>query len=163
MSKPSKTPPSTACHLLPQAYSSPPEYGGNMFFWNAKALSDLRAITTQKTALFFNYCCLFDDAVNISDMCHQMVGWLPVMNWKGCGRMQSWPNLRYYSSICLVGRRETTKDLSKDTSVPSKIWTGHLTNWSQKHYCFSWFAWQGIWQQNDNWTLSIILGFSLYI
>jgi hypothetical protein len=31
------------------------------------------------------------------------------MNWKGYGRKQSWPNLRYYPSICLEGPRKTTK------------------------------------------------------
>jgi hypothetical protein len=25
------------------------------------------------------------------------------MNWKGCGRKQSWPDLRYYLGICLEG------------------------------------------------------------
>jgi hypothetical protein len=25
------------------------------------------------------------------------------MNWKGCGRKRSWPNLRYYPGICLEG------------------------------------------------------------
>jgi hypothetical protein len=24
-----------------------------------------------------------------------------IMNWKGCGRKQTWPNFRYYPSICL--------------------------------------------------------------
>jgi hypothetical protein len=32
-----------------------------------------------------------------------------MMNWKGCGRKRSWPNLRYYTGICLEGLRKTTK------------------------------------------------------
>jgi hypothetical protein len=35
------------------------------------------------------------------------------MNWKGCGKKQSGPNLRYYPGICLEGLRKTTEDLSK--------------------------------------------------
>jgi hypothetical protein len=34
------------------------------------------------------------------------------MNWKGCGRKRSWPNLRYYPGICLEGLRENTENLS---------------------------------------------------
>jgi hypothetical protein len=40
------------------------------------------------------------------------------MNWKGCGKKRSWPNLRYYPSICLEGLRKTTKNLSQDTRSP---------------------------------------------
>jgi hypothetical protein len=36
------------------------------------------------------------------------------MNWKGCGRKWSWPNLRYYLGIFLEGLRNTTKVLSQD-------------------------------------------------
>jgi hypothetical protein len=32
-----------------------------------------------------------------------------MMNFKGCGRRRSWPNLRYYPDICLEGLRKTTK------------------------------------------------------
>jgi hypothetical protein len=32
-----------------------------------------------------------------------------MMNWKGCGRKQLWPNLRHYPNICLQGLRKTTK------------------------------------------------------
>jgi hypothetical protein len=31
-----------------------------------------------------------------------------ITNWKGCGRKQSWSNLRYYPGICLEGLRKTT-------------------------------------------------------
>jgi hypothetical protein len=37
------------------------------------------------------------------------------MNWKGCGRKRSWPNLRYYSGICQERLRKTTKNLSQDS------------------------------------------------
>jgi hypothetical protein len=36
------------------------------------------------------------------------------MNWKGCGRKRSCPDLRYYPVICLEGLRKTTKNLSQD-------------------------------------------------
>jgi hypothetical protein len=41
------------------------------------------------------------------------------MNWKGCGRKRSWPNLRYYPGICL-GLRKTTKNLSQDSRTPGR-------------------------------------------
>jgi hypothetical protein len=34
-----------------------------------------------------------------------------MMNWKGCGRKQSWPNLRYYPNIFLEGLGKPTKNL----------------------------------------------------
>jgi hypothetical protein len=37
------------------------------------------------------------------------------MNWKGCGRKQSWPNLRYNSIICLEGLTKTMKNLNQDS------------------------------------------------
>jgi hypothetical protein len=40
------------------------------------------------------------------------------MNWKGCGRKWSWPNLRYYPGICLEGLGETTRNLSQDNRSP---------------------------------------------
>jgi hypothetical protein len=36
------------------------------------------------------------------------------MNWKGCGRKVSWPNLIYYPGICLQRLKKTTKILSQD-------------------------------------------------
>jgi hypothetical protein len=41
------------------------------------------------------------------------------MNWKGCGRKRSWPNLRYYLGICL-GLRKTTKNLSQNSQALGK-------------------------------------------
>jgi hypothetical protein len=35
-----------------------------------------------------------------------------MINWKGCGRKRSWPQLRDYPSICLEGLRKT---LSQDS------------------------------------------------
>jgi hypothetical protein len=32
-----------------------------------------------------------------------------MMNWKGSGRKQSWPNLRYYPAISLEELKKTTK------------------------------------------------------
>jgi hypothetical protein len=41
-----------------------------------------------------------------------------MMNWKGCGRRQSWPNLRYYPGSCLEGLRKTAKTLSQNSWSP---------------------------------------------
>jgi hypothetical protein len=38
-----------------------------------------------------------------------------MMNWKGCRRKLSWPNVRHYTSICPEGLRKTTKKLSQDS------------------------------------------------
>jgi hypothetical protein len=37
------------------------------------------------------------------------------MNWKGCRRKRSLPDLRHYWGICLEGLRKTTKNLSQDS------------------------------------------------
>jgi hypothetical protein len=37
------------------------------------------------------------------------------MNWKGCGRKRSWPNLRYCPCTSREGITETTKCLSEDS------------------------------------------------
>jgi hypothetical protein len=42
------------------------------------------------------------------------------MNWKGCGKKRSWPNLRLYPRICLEGLRKTTKNLSQDSRYPGR-------------------------------------------
>jgi hypothetical protein len=43
-----------------------------------------------------------------------------MMNWKGCERKRSWPNLRYYPSICLEGPRKTVQNLSQDSWSPGR-------------------------------------------
>jgi hypothetical protein len=42
------------------------------------------------------------------------------MNWDGCGRKQFWPNMRYYHGICLVGLRNVTKILRKESRHRSR-------------------------------------------
>jgi hypothetical protein len=42
------------------------------------------------------------------------------MNWKGCGRKPSWPNLTYYSRPCLEGLRKTTKNFRQDRRCPDQ-------------------------------------------
>jgi hypothetical protein len=49
------------------------------------------------------------------------------MNWKECGRKRSWPNLRYYSNICLEGLRKTIKPVIT-SCVLAEIQTRHLLN-----------------------------------
>jgi hypothetical protein len=34
-----------------------------------------------------------------------------IINWKGYGRRESWPNLRYYPGILLEGLRRTMKTI----------------------------------------------------
>jgi hypothetical protein len=36
-----------------------------------------------------------------------------MVNWKGCERKLSWPNLGFYSDICLQGLRNTKQNLSE--------------------------------------------------
>jgi hypothetical protein len=43
-----------------------------------------------------------------------------MMNWKGRVRKRSWPNLRYYTGICLEELRETTKNLTQDSRSPGQ-------------------------------------------
>jgi hypothetical protein len=38
-----------------------------------------------------------------------------MMNWNGCGRKRSWPNLRYYPGICPEGLTKTMKTCSQDS------------------------------------------------
>jgi hypothetical protein len=59
-----------------------------------------------------------------------------MLNWKGCEKKQSWPNLRYYLSIYLEGLilRETMKNFRQDSQSlgqylnpgPSKCKAGEL-------------------------------------
>jgi hypothetical protein len=50
-----------------------------------------------------------------------MIGWYKkIINWRGCGRKRSWPNLRAYSDICLEGLRKTTKCLSQNSLYPCR-------------------------------------------
>jgi hypothetical protein len=42
------------------------------------------------------------------------------MNWKGCGRKPSWPNLTYYSRPCLEGLRKSTKNFRQDRRCPDQ-------------------------------------------
>lgn len=46
------------------------------------------------------------------------------MNWKDCGRKQSWPNLRYCLNIFLGRLGNTTNRLNHDY-ILIKIWTSH--------------------------------------
>jgi hypothetical protein len=41
-----------------------------------------------------------------------------MMNWKGCGKKRSWPNLIYYPGICLEGLRKARKILSQYSRSP---------------------------------------------
>jgi hypothetical protein len=56
-----------------------------------------------------------------------------IMNGKGFGRKQSWPNLRYYASICLEGVRKTTKKPKSAKPVAgAEISTWDLPNLNQE-------------------------------
>jgi hypothetical protein len=50
------------------------------------------------------------------------------MNWKGCGRKHSWPDLRHYSGIFPDGRRKITKDISQESCNDSE------SNWAPPEY-----------------------------
>jgi hypothetical protein len=42
------------------------------------------------------------------------------MKYKGCGSNRSWPNLRYYPSICLEGLRTTMTNLAQNSRSPGR-------------------------------------------
>jgi hypothetical protein len=50
-----------------------------------------------------------------------------MLNWKGCGRKWSWPNLRCYPDIFLEGLRKSTKKLGI-VSLEADVWTQDLSN-----------------------------------
>jgi hypothetical protein len=53
-----------------------------------------------------------------------------MLNWKGCGRKVSCPNLRYYFSICLEGLRKTTKICQGD-GLLAEILARNLPNYKR--------------------------------
>jgi hypothetical protein len=57
----------------------------------------------------------------------------------------------YYPGIHLWGLRKTTNSLVRMASTPTKIWTWHLLNTSQKHHHFTQFI-QYIWGNIQNAT-----------
>jgi hypothetical protein len=50
-----------------------------------------------------------------------------VMNWKGCGKKQSWHTFMWCSSICLEGLSKTTTNL-RISGLRAKIWSRDLPN-----------------------------------
>ena len=56
---------------------------------------------------------------------------------EGCGRKGSWPELRYYSSVCLQG---LGMDMLGQPRVPAKIWPGQWSSWSENCCCLSQLA-----------------------
>jgi hypothetical protein len=60
----------------------------------------LRNITTN---LFVIYLTMLLVAPTIN---RRIIVWLLTMNWKGCGRKRSWPNLRYVTDIWLEAPRK---------------------------------------------------------
>jgi len=54
-----------------------------------------------------------------------------------CERKRSWPELRYYASICLQGLGMDMLGQSRD---PAKIWFGQWSSWREKCCCFSQIA-----------------------
>jgi hypothetical protein len=56
---------------------------------------------------------LFNDTFSVTQTIYrQMKG---MMNWKGCGRKRSWPNLTCYPGICPEGLRKPLKPSSQDS------------------------------------------------
>jgi hypothetical protein len=77
------------------------------------------------THLMFHLCPSYHQYTLLCQICliyicfnytqHHMIGWLWIMNWRGCGRKQSQHALGYYPSICLEGPRRTISNLSQDS------------------------------------------------
>jgi hypothetical protein len=62
------------------------------------------------------------------------------MNWKGCGRKQSSPDLSYYPGICLEELEKDTTTSVKIVGVPTEIRTDRFPNASQNRYLMSHIA-----------------------
>jgi hypothetical protein len=61
-----------------------------------------------------------------------MVGW--IVNLKGCGRKQTWPNLFWHLN---GGTEENRENSLRIVSVLGEIWARHFLNPGQTHYCLS--------------------------
>jgi hypothetical protein len=61
--------------------------------------------------------------------------------WKDVQKILSWPNLMYYTSICLQGLMKSTKNFSQDSALVQTR-TGHHQNTSWKHHHLKWVAQQ---------------------
>jgi hypothetical protein len=67
-------------------------------------------------------CNQFNGVVSNSEYTAQN-GWTQwIMNFKGCGRKQSWPNLRYYLRICSERLRKITKKPVRIISKSKYYW-----------------------------------------
>jgi hypothetical protein len=54
-----------------------------------------------------------------------------MMNWKGYGRKQSWPNLRYFPNIFLEGLRKLQKTSVRIAGLWAEILSQDLLNMKQ--------------------------------
>lgn len=94
----------------------------------------VRWIPFLSTNFYIIICGLFSSATpTVED---RMVGWICIMNRKGCVRKWLWPNLWYHRGIWQQVLRELMKILNWDRQWPD--WDSeYLPNMSLKHYCLS--------------------------
>jgi hypothetical protein len=55
-----------------------------------------------------------------------------MVNWKGCGKKWTWPNVSSYDGIGLEGPRACTKDSAQDVGAQAETRTALLLGTSQK-------------------------------
>jgi hypothetical protein len=73
-------------------------------------------------SIYFIICGLFIGAFSVTHTKYS-VEWKDdtwMMNRKGCGRKQSWPNISYYPGICLEGLMKSTEQFSQDGRSPGR-------------------------------------------
>jgi hypothetical protein len=95
-----------------------------------------------------------------------------MMNWKECGRKQSWLNFRYYRGICLDKLRKTTNKCQDNRSQrrdlnrgPLKYEAGLLTSRPRRSVCTP--SWNSYTLSlccccNPAWCCSIIMCYSVF-
>jgi hypothetical protein len=67
-------------------------------------------------------CGLVHDAINsTADIIANPKTIKTITNWKESGRRRSWPNLRYYATICSEELREAIKGMARKAVLRTKV------------------------------------------
>jgi hypothetical protein len=79
--------------------------------------------TSYLTWFYLFICGLFNDA--FAHIIQNQITWWLIMIWTGCERKRQWPDLMYYTHICLEGLRATTKSVST-SDLRAENWIRNL-------------------------------------
>jgi hypothetical protein len=80
----------------------------------------VRTSNLKKNIYFMNMYDLFKGGMSSWENSYERRDDYKRLNWIGCGRKRSWPNLTYIHRICLKGRRKFTKNTSQDNRWPRR-------------------------------------------